>query len=404
LLSHMRCAAFELPFRMGEGFGSLNGERIHELLEYLVGEQVLHRSGEKYFWMADAYPAQDISLRSASAESVVLQTESYGKESAHTIGQVDLPSAARLVHPGAIYLHEAQQYFVSELNLEHNIAILQPTAVDYYTEPRSETSVQLLEKTNQAMVVGGLKAYGDIQVHTEVVGYRKVRWHTHETLGIEPLQMTPSELITTGYWLEIADETVEALQADGLWLNTPNNYGPGWSRLRDLVRARDGYRCQVCGSLESGKQHAVHHKIPFRLFSSTEQANQLSNLVTLCTVCHRQAETAVRVRSGLAGLSYVLANLAPLHLMCDQNDLGTHADAEASWAEGQPSVVLYDLVPAGIGFSERLYDVHNELVQQALALVAGCQCNDGCPSCVGPGGEGGTGGKKETMALLELLI
>ena len=125
---------------------------------------------------------------------------------------------------------------------------------------------------------------------------------------------------------------------------------PGGRKLRDQVRARDGYRCQVCGLPESGKSHDVHHKIPFRLFASPEQANQLSNLVTLCPVCHRQAETAVRVRSGLAGLTYALSNLAPLHLMCDPGDLGSHADAEASWADGKPSVVLYDLVPAGIGF------------------------------------------------------
>ena len=75
LLSHLRCAAFELPFRVGEGYGSLDSEKLRELLEYLVAEQVLHRSGDRYFWMADKYPAQDISLRSASAETVVLQAE-----------------------------------------------------------------------------------------------------------------------------------------------------------------------------------------------------------------------------------------------------------------------------------------------------------------------------------------
>ncbi len=404
LLSHLRCAAFELPFRMGEGYGSVDSEKLRELLEYLATEQVLYHSGDRYFWMADKYPAQDISLRSASAETVVLQAETTETNATNTVGLVDRPSAIRLVHPGAIYLHEARQYFVRELNLEQNTAVLQPTAVDYYTEPRVETTVMLIEKTNQDSVPGGLKAYGDIQVHSEVIGYRKVRWHSHETLGMEPLQLPPSELVTTGYWLVVGNETVEALASDGLWLNQPNNYGTRWSKLRDQVRSRDGYRCQVCGLPESGKSHDVHHKVPFRLFASPEQANQYSNLVTLCPVCHRQAETAVRVRSGLAGLTYALSNLAPLHLMCDPGDLGSHADAVAAWADGKPSVVLYDLVPAGIGFSERLYDLHNELLRQTHRLVAGCQCTDGCPSCVGPGGEGGAGGKKESLGLLDRLI
>ncbi len=73
LLDHLRCAAFELPFQAGEAFGSLPAEQVAEFLEFLQGEGVLHRSGERYFWMADQYPAQAVSLRSASADNIVLQ-------------------------------------------------------------------------------------------------------------------------------------------------------------------------------------------------------------------------------------------------------------------------------------------------------------------------------------------
>jgi DEAD/DEAH box helicase domain-containing protein len=115
-------------------------------------------------------------------------------------------------------------------------------------------------------------------------------------------------------------------------------------------------------------------------------------------------ETSVRVRSGLAGLAFVLGHLAPFYLMCDQGDLGVHSDPSSPLAEGGPAVVLYDQIPAGIGFSQRLYEIHEELVRQAYELVSGCACEDGCPSCVGPGGEGGSGGKRETLAILEVLI
>jgi DEAD/DEAH box helicase domain-containing protein len=102
-------------------------------------------------------------------------------------------------------------------------------------------------------------------------------------------------------------------------------------------------------------------------------------------------------------LGFTLANLAPLYLMCDPGDLGLHSDPESPLANGRPSIVLYDLVPAGIGFSQRLFEIHAELINQASKLVKGCACTDGCPSCVGPGGEGGSGGKQETLALLDLL-
>jgi DEAD/DEAH box helicase domain-containing protein len=65
--------------------------------------------------------------------------------------------------------------------------------------------------------------------------------------------------------------------------------------------------------------------------------------------------------------------------------------------------VLYDLVPAGIGFSQRLFELHAELMQRALELVSQCECADGCPSCVGPGGENGAGGRAETLAILNEL-
>ncbi|MBI4731884.1 MAG: DUF1998 domain-containing protein [Chloroflexi bacterium] len=135
-----------------------------------------------------------------------------------------------------------------------------------------------------------------------------------------------------------------------------------------------------------------------------EKANELSNLTTLCPECHQKAEMNVRMRSGLAGLAYVLGNLAPLFLMCDPGDLGAHVEPVQSQAFPQPSVVLYDLVPAGIGFSQKLFEMHTDLLRQALELVQECACEDGCPSCVGPGGENGLGGRMETLAILRELL
>ena len=108
------------------------------------------------------------------------------------------------------------------------------------------------------------------------------------------------------------------------------------------------------------------------------------------------------MRSGLAGLGAVLSQLAPLYLMCDPGDLGVHTDPTSS-VVGRPSVILYDEIPAGIGFSQKLFELHDQLVKSALELVSECPCADGCPSCVGPGGENGMGGKQETVAILKEL-
>ena len=423
LLGHLRCAMFELPFEKGESFGRLSGEQLEEFLNFMLSNNEAHLSNEKYYWMSDQYPAANISLRSASPQSVVLQTTMDTSTSLSagsrplTIGTVDGESATWMTHPGAIYLHEAQSYFVDELHLEEHIARLRPIESDYYTEPLQQTSIQVLSISEEfpsplgsptgvlrkGQGEGTTKSWGELQVTTQVTGFRKRRWYTHENLGEEPLDLPPSDLQTTGYWLSLSEETVTRLRETGAWSNDPNNYGPEWARIRDRVRARDGYKCQVCGAPESTRQHDVHHKTPFRAFTSMVEANRLENLTTLCASCHHKVEQNVRMRSGLAGLAYVLGNLAPLFLMCDTGDLGSHIEPVENETFGGPTVVLYDLVPAGIGFSQKLFELHDDLIARALELVRECACTDGCPSCVGPGGENGYGGKEEALAILKEL-
>ncbi len=370
LLSHLRCAVFELPFKSGDSFGRVAAALVEEYLQFLTEAGVVHQSGEKHFWMADHYPAADVSLRSASPDRVLLQIPDNGQWV--TIGEVDIESASSMVHPQAVYLHEAQTFLVDELDLEQNVAHLRPSAVDYYTQPLVDTNVQLLEVKERSGIIGGERTYGEILVTSQIKGFRKLRWFTHEQLAQGELDLPPSQLNTTGFWLSLNSPTVELLKESGAWTNDPNNYGPNWSAQRDLARARDGYRCQFCGTPEGGRSHDVHHKIPFRTFSSYLQANQLQNLITLCPSCHRRAETAVRMRSGLSGLAYALGNLAPIFLMCDSRDIQVHSDPRSPLAGGDPAVLLYELIPAGIGFSQRLYEIHDELIRNAYELISSC--------------------------------
>lgn len=401
LLDHIRCAAFELPFNKGDSFGQVPTTTMEEFLSFLENDGVLYRSDERYFWMADHYPARSVSLRNASANNVILQA--LENASLRTIGEVDLPSAYWMVHPGAVYVHEGKTYMVKDLILEDNIAHLVRTETDYYTEPQRETKVELLKLSAEEEAHGAIKAYGDLKVTSELIGFRKIRWFTHESLGVGEITLPPTELMTTGYWLKVMDTTIELLRTQMKWRSDPNDYGPDWTNLREEVRRRDGYQCQVCGLPETNRSHDVHHITPFRFFQSHLEANRMENLLTLCSKCHRRAETAVRVKSGLSGLAYVFKHIAPIFLMCDSRDIGIHTDPKSPLTEGKPVIVLYDLIPAGIGFSQQLFNMHDEILHYSNELVSSCGCSDGCPSCIGPGGEGGSGGKEETLALINAL-
>jgi DEAD/DEAH box helicase domain-containing protein len=402
LLQHIRCAAFELPFHQGEGFGAIEAAHLSAFLELLAKSGDLHQQGDRFFWMADQYPAADISLRNATPDQITLIIKETYRQ--RTIGQVDLSSAYWMVHPEAIYLHEGTSYLVESLDLETGIAHLREVAVDYYTQSIEETQVEKQNIKNTEQVNGATKSLGEILVTSKVIGYRKVRWFTHEHLGAGTVDLPPTQLNTVGYWISLDDSTVTTLKDHMLWTSGPNDYGPDWDKIRQRVLNRDGNRCQVCGVEGLGKSLHVHHLQPFRSFTSRETANQLQNLITLCPTCHRLAETNVRIRSGMAGLSYLFKNLAPFLVMCDGEDIDVHYDPNSKLEDGKPTIVLYDNIPGGMGLSENLYEVHDQLLMQALDTVKNCPCEDGCPSCVGPIGEEASGGKKETLAILELLL
>jgi DEAD/DEAH box helicase domain-containing protein len=402
LLDHIRCAAYELPFQINEGYGSLSSEVTQEFLDIILNSGELYKNKKTYYWMSEAYPASDLSLRTIPGKQIQLRARKGS--GASTIGVIDSNSAHWMVHPGAIYLHEGAIYLVEKLDLQDGTALMQESPGEYYTEARKDTEVNCRSVHRSSPVTGAVVTYGDLVVTSQVVGYHKFNWDTHQKLSFHELDLPPTELHTQGYWFALSQSSLAELEKQGTFISGSRAYGPSWGKSRDAARSRDHYRCQVCGAAEADQQHHVHHKTPFKLIEDPETANRLENLITLCPRCHLRVENVVRIRSGLSGVAYALSHLAPLLLMCDRYDLGLHTDPNSPLGDGHPTIVLYEEIPAGVGFSKRLYELHNILIQQAFELVSSCACRSGCPSCVGPGGEAGSGGKPEALSILTLLL
>ncbi|MGG4145402.1 DEAD/DEAH box helicase [Paenibacillus algorifonticola] len=102
----------------------------------------------------------------------------------------------------------------------------------------------------------------------------------------------------------------------------------------------------------------------------------------------------------LLGIANVLVHIAPLYLMCDPYDIRVVPQVKAVHTQ-KPTIYFYDRYPGGIGLSERLFEVHDELIGQAKSLIRGCTCLSGCPACVGPIEEVGLLGKEQALKLLE---
>lgn len=431
LLRHLGCAAFELPFQRGETFGGY--APVDPLLEALVETGDLHETRHQFHWLGEGAPSHAVSLRTSGDDTVLIHDVAANQA---IIGEIDLESVPLLLYEGAIYMHQARSYLVEELDWNGRIAHVRPVDVDYYTRASIGSTIRALRPEEEAFLqqrVDGtkevkegkagsadlLKAWGDVTVVTQATGYRKIKRYTHETLGFGIIDLPEMTLETNGYWLIFGEALTEKLYDLGILLR-PNDYGPNWQQQRKLVLARDGYRCRMCGA--AGKDPAsvvaesagftvlhVHHLRPFREFGYIpgendhyKAANEVDNLITLCPSCHRQAEAGQQTRSALGGLGYVLRNLAPLFLMCDPGDILVSVESQSPLTKA-PTLVVYERIAAGVGFSQRLYELHNDLLLSALELVSTCRCRDGCPACVGPPGDIGPDTKSVTRQLLKLL-
>ena len=135
LVNHVKCAAFELPFQDGEEFGV---DSTADILTFLGQNDVLHHVDGVWHWMSDSFPAQDVSLRTAATDNVVIIDEG---PPARVVGEIDRVSAPTMVHEEAIYIHEGQQYQVERLDLEEKKAFVRQVDVDYYTDAEQAVNV-----------------------------------------------------------------------------------------------------------------------------------------------------------------------------------------------------------------------------------------------------------------------
>ena len=342
LVNHLKCAAFELPLAPEEKFGGVD---LPGLCGKLGDAGYLHNSGGNWHWVQQAYPADTVSLRSVSSDNFVI-IDITGSESSEdgpsgapeVIGEVDFSSALTMVHPKAIYIHQGQQYHVERLDFEERKAYVKRVNADYFTDAIRYTQVRILEIAEEEMMAGpAMRAHGDVLVRSQVVGFKKIKFFTNENVGAGKLELPENEMHTTSFWITLDRRLVASLA-----------------------------------------------------FSISE----------------RQA--------AMFGLLYALESMASLLLMCDRRDLGTaigerppSANVGADLVEDaevvedslgdpnlvrdyfEPNLYLYDAYPGGIGFSEPLFRAHEILLWRTRELIAGCGCESGCPSCVGPAGDKG---------------
>jgi DEAD/DEAH box helicase domain-containing protein len=203
--------------------------------------------------------------------------------------------------------------------------------------------VKKLESEEQASVAGpAIKAHGDVQVRSQVVGFKKIKFYTLENVGSGKLELPENEMHTTAYWITLNRELLDSL---------PFSISERQNGLLGLL-------------------------------------NALESVATLLLMCDRMdlGATIGEQKPGLAA-----------------SDAGWGALGSSKTAFFEPTLYLYDAYPGGIGLSEPLFRFHESLITRTRELITACSCEYGCPSCIGPAGETGERAKEATLAVLARL-
>jgi DEAD/DEAH box helicase domain-containing protein len=346
LVDHIKCAAFELPFSGAEAFGRHD---VQEILGLLAEQGLVHLGGEPgdesaaWNWTNESYPADAVSLRSVSSDNFVV-VDTTGEP--RVIGETDFSSGPSTLHPKAIYIVEARLYQVERLDFEGRKAFVREIDCDYYTDAITYTRVTALD-TFETVDVAAPHSHGEVHVVSRVVGFKKIKFYTNENVGSGELDLPEQQMHTTAYWLTIPETVMGALP-----------------------------------------------------YASDDR------------------------RDGVVGLSFAMKQIAQLLLMCDRHDIGISLDGnegaggpggsgEAGRAGGPGSgragtslnrIFIYDNYPGGIGFSQPLFRMHAQLLEATRRLIAECECESGCPGCVGPIGNTGPLAKAAALRILDLLL
>ena len=211
LLSHLKCAAFELPFSEGEQFGV---ETTEEMLEYLEEQRVLRYRNGRWHWMADKYPAEDISLRSASSDDFAVIDVTNDRH--QVIGRVDYHSAPTTIHEKAIYLHGGSQYQVQELDFDDRRALVEEVDVNYYTDASMAVDLRVLEEFGKESRKDTSRYHGEVSITSQATMFKKVKFNTHENVGYGDINLPEQEMHTMGYWFTLPGELHDKLGKEAL--------------------------------------------------------------------------------------------------------------------------------------------------------------------------------------------
>lgn len=205
---HLLCAAWEKQIDRSDSL--YFGDSLAPALDSLEEEGRLRRVGDRWHIAPQlSHPAQEVSMRSASNQNYQVLDSSRGYDVLETVEE---DHAFWQLHPGAIYLHQGDSYFVKELDIEKHVAVVEPASVPYYTQTLELTDLKVLHRIREKDLNGVRVCLGVVDVSNQVVSFKKKKHYSDEVLGEELLDLPPQRFVTQAVWFDLTAEAVEKIE------------------------------------------------------------------------------------------------------------------------------------------------------------------------------------------------
>ncbi|MDH5236956.1 MAG: DEAD/DEAH box helicase [Acidimicrobiia bacterium] len=210
---HLACAAFEHPLCHADDRW-WDAEVLHDGVRDLVVDDKLRLrrgrwrgDGPRAVWSTSGFPSRGISLRTGVAGEVAIVLPDGTR-----VGTVDPTRAHEMVHPGAIYLHQGRHYEVIDLDLDTQVATVEPADGDTYTQARRTIDISVVDvRRSQAM--GRCRLWlGTVEVAGQVTGFQRREVRSRRILGNHTLQLPPTRLRTTAFWYTVDPDAIADAQ------------------------------------------------------------------------------------------------------------------------------------------------------------------------------------------------
>ncbi len=214
LLAQVVCAAHEVPITPdGDvvwGTAPLD-EAVSDAVRQLVLDDELVVVNGRAVYAGVGSPAVRVSLRSGSGSNeyrIVTDDD-------RLVGTVDGARAFSVVHPGALYLHQGQQFRVAALDRHEHVAWVEAVDTDEYTQARSDTQLRFLSVERSTLAGRLTLCLGRVEVEETVTGFQRKKISTNAVMSEEQLDLPPSTLLTRAFWYEVPDEVLYDAGMDG---------------------------------------------------------------------------------------------------------------------------------------------------------------------------------------------